>query len=156
MEEQKDRTAVAERDGTQALIAPGETVEPRVIEMKRGIPGFEGVKRYSLTAWEEGSPFGILASLDEGGPSFIVVNPFLACPGYEPAVPEREARFLEIEDASEASLLSIVTIREDPAELTLNLRAPLLMNLRLNLAAQVVLEDERWPVRYSVTETARS
>lgn len=160
VEEQRDKTGVnekgREKSGMQVVIPPGETEESRVVEMKRGIPGFEGVRCYSLRAWAEGTPFGILASLDEEGPSFIVVNPFLACPGYAPEIPEREVRFLGIEDPSETSLLTIVTLRQDSVDLTVNLRAPLVINLRLNLAAQVVLEDDRWPVRHFLVEAAQA
>ncbi|HET58359.1 MAG TPA: flagellar assembly protein FliW [Deltaproteobacteria bacterium] len=127
---------------------PGTT--PRVIEMKRSIPGFEQVRRYSLIAKDDDNPFWLLRGVD-GSPVFVVVDPFLVCPDYDPVIPEREARFLELKDESEATLLVIVAIRREPLSVTVNLRAPLLVNTGKDLAVQVVLEDQDWPVRYTIT-----
>jgi flagellar assembly factor FliW len=126
---------------------PGTT--PRVIVMKRGIPGFEQVRRYHLVAKDENNPFCLLRGVD-GSPVFVVVDPLLVCPDYDPVIPEREARFLELKDESEAALLVIVAIRREPHSVTVNLRAPLLVNTGKNLAVQVVLEDQDWPVRHAI------
>ncbi len=120
-----------------------------IIDMKRGLPGFEGVRRYSLASKGGETPFCLLSGIDKG-PTFIVINPFLVCPDYSPVLPEREARFLGIDDPSRAILFVIVTIRRDPLDVTVNLRAPVVINADLNTAAQVVLEDSELPLRHSI------
>ena len=140
-------------DTIQKNIIHNSGDEPRVIEMKRGIPGFEGVKCYSLRRRDSESPFCILESLGEAGPRFIAVNPFLACPEYEPVIPDREIRLLEIENPSQIFLMVLVTVRRDPLDVTVNLQAPLVINMDRNLAAQVVLEDQDWPFRHSIMPT---
>ncbi|MCK9273918.1 MAG: flagellar assembly protein FliW [Syntrophales bacterium] len=128
--------------------------ENRLIEMKRGILGFENLKRFVFLPQDETVPFWQLRSI-ETGTVFVVINPFLIKPDYAPIIPGRDVRLLEIRKPSDVILMSIITVRREPLKATANLRAPIVINAKLRFAAQVVLEDEEYPLRYPLnTERA--
>ena len=134
-------------DPTKGFINKKEGSEPRIIEMKRGILGFERLKRFDLVSQEETAPFWQLNSVEDGT-IFVVINPFLVKSDYQPVIPDRDVRLLEIDDASDVLLVCIVTIHRQPSGASINLRAPLVINAKKGLAAQVVLEDDEYPLRF--------
>ncbi len=132
------------------LFGPIEVDTARVIEMRRPILGFERLRRYVLLIREEKTPFGWLQSVEEAAVAFVVVNPFVVKGDYEPVLSDEVQGILGIERAEDVALLSIATIRSEPLEVSVNLRAPLVINVRNMTALQAVLEDETYPVRYVI------
>ena len=57
---------------------------------------------------------------------------------------------LGIEKPEDALLLSIVTIRNSPFRVTVNLKAPLVINLKTLRARQVIIETPDYPVRHDL------
>ncbi len=126
-----------------------EVDESRIIRMRRGILGFESLKRYALLVQDKKTtPFCWLQSVDDGAVAFVVINPFTAKPAYDPLFSDGDMRFLEIRRAEEVALLAIVTIRTQPFSVSVNLRAPLVVNVATMTAEQVVLDDPAYPVQY--------
>jgi len=123
----------------------------RIIEMRGGILGFVSLKRFVMIAHEEGSPFQWFQSLDDGSIAFITMNPFIVKPDYEPEIDDRTIEMLEVDKAEDVELMVILTVRSEPAKMTANLRAPLVINKQKRLASQVILEDGQYPVRFSIT-----
>ncbi len=122
----------------------------RVIEMQRPILGFERLRRYVLLIREEKTPFGWLQSVEDAAVAFVVVNPFVVKGDYQPVLSDEVQGILGIEKTDDVALLSIVTIRSEPLEVSVNLRAPIAINVRNMTALQTVLEDEAYPVRYLI------
>jgi flagellar assembly factor FliW len=69
---------------------------------------------------------------------------------YQPVLSDEVQGILGIEKTDDVALLSIVTIRSEPLEVSVNLRAPIVINVRNMTALQTVLEDEAYPVRYLI------
>jgi flagellar assembly factor FliW len=61
---------------------------------------------------------------------------------------------LGLEDPSEARVLSILVVPENVRAMTANLQAPVIVNPKKRVAKQVILTDERFPLRYPVFGTA--
>ena len=127
-----------------------EVDETKVIEMKGPILGFGSLNKFAMIVHEEGSPFHWLQSLDDGTIAFIIVDPFLIKPDYEPEIDDQALAMLEVEHAQDVNLKAIITIRSQPVKITANLRAPLVINKHKKLAGQVILEDEQYPVQYTI------
>lgn len=125
--------------------------ESKIIEMKSGILGFGHLNRFIMVLHEEGSPFHWFQSLDDGSIAFIVMNPFVIKPDYEPEIDDQTLEMLEVDQAGDIDLKVILTIRSEPVKMTVNLRAPLVINKQRKLASQVVLSDEQYPVQYLIT-----
>ncbi len=122
----------------------------RVITMKGCILGFDHLHRYAILPPEKNNPLWWLQSLDDGGVAFVVIDPFVIKPDYQPTICAADRAFLEISREEEISCLAIVTIHSQPFSATANLRAPLVINAAKRLGAQVVLEDDRYPVRHDL------
>lgn len=124
--------------------------ESKIIEMKGGILGFNHLRRFIMIIHEEGSHLYWLQSIEDGSIAFIIMNPFIIKPDYEPEIDDQTLEMLEIDRAEEIDLMVILTVRSEPVKITANLRAPLVMNRDRKLAGQVVLADEQYPVQYNV------
>ncbi len=127
--------------------------ESKIIDMRGGILGFEHLKKYIVHMQDEQNPFWWFQSLDDGKVAFVVINPFIAKHGYEPIIDDNDTKLLEIENAEHVVLLAIVTILQNPFSVSVNLRAPIVVNTEKKIAKQVILEDQTYPVRYYLTTT---
>ncbi|HOL93481.1 MAG TPA: flagellar assembly protein FliW [bacterium] len=114
----------------------------------QGLLGFTPFHRYAILKDPEEAPFLWLQSVDAPDLAFVIVNPFLFFPGYEIQVKAHELGEIQLDDISKATVLTIVTIPENPMELTANLRGPLLINTEKRLGKQFVLIDERYKTKH--------
>ena len=130
--------------------------ESKVITMAGPILGFEQLDRFILIVPDEKKPFWWLQSVDDGAVAFVVANPFAVKPDYEPEIPEEIALVLQSERPEDAVVLTIVTIRKDPLKVTLNLKAPLVIDPVTKRGGQVVLADPEQPIRFDVTDSLKA
>lgn len=116
-----------------------------------GIVGFPDLRQFVLIQHQEGSPYRWLQSVDDGSVAFLVVNPTEFVPGYAPEMPQNAALQLGLAEDTPRLVYTIVTIpRGRPDEMTVNLAGPVVVNAETGQAVQVVLEDERYPIRHRV------
>lgn len=128
-----------------------------VVEFSDGLVGFPDVKRFVLIQHKEGSPYRWLQSLDLGDLAFLVVDPSVYVSEYAPDMPRSFADSLQMQEDTPRLVYTIVTIpRGRPEEMTLNLAGPIVINLATQRAAQIVLEDDRFPIRFSVFQAGAS
>ena len=127
-----------------------EVDESRVIMVTEGIPGFEHLKRYAILPLDKKTPFWWFQSVEDGGIAFVVVDPYILKPDYNPVISEDDMRFLKIECKEDMALMVIVTIRSNPFVVSANLRAPIVVNLKKRLAKQIVLGNSSYPVCYNM------
>ena len=124
-----------------------------VITFPDGIPGFEHTRQYTLvphkTPQGQPSPFRWLQSLEEPSLAFPVINPWSVRPDYAPTVPGVSIKQLGIGDVREqAQFLAVVTIpQNNPAGITVNLLAPILVNRETKAAKQVIVQNESYSIR---------
>lgn len=118
-----------------------------VITMPRGLIGFPPGQRFALVRHSPNTPFEWLQSLDDPALAFVVVEPRRFFPDYEIALSEMEAHQLGIASSEDARILTTVTIRRAPREVTTNLLGPLVISTSSRQAAQIVLEGERYTTR---------
>jgi flagellar assembly factor FliW len=127
-----------------------EVAEDTILTFPEGVPGFERHRRFALIQDPKLAPFSWLQSLHDPLVGFLVIDPGLLVPGYEFDIADPDVELLGLNDPSEASVLSILVVPEDIRAMTANLQAPLIMNPRKRIAKQVILTDERFPLRYPV------
>ncbi len=110
----------------------------------RPIPGapFRHSRNYVLRSLgPQYGPYASLVSMDQPDLSFVVAAPGLLFPDYVYRLPEDEQGALRIEDAAEITTLAMVRRADVPGPVV-NLRAPIVVNKRLKLAAQVLLDED--------------
>jgi flagellar assembly factor FliW len=134
---------------TEAAVstAPLET-RAEVLTFDDGLPGFPGAQRFSIVSQPGLEPFLTLESVEEGGPSFVVVPPVAVVEDYAVPVDDDVAGALGILDPDDAFILAIVAVAGEGGTHTVNLLGPIVVNRHSGQARQVVLVDSDWPLRH--------
>ena len=126
-------------------------VERQILEFPGGLPGFEHARRFVLIDLESPrfSPFLLLQGIDGGTPSMAVLPLDIRCEIYRTEDLSDAARALGIA-FEDCGLLLVSTIRRTDIEVsvTVNLRAPIFVDLRRRCAWQKVLPNDRYAIRH--------
>ena len=111
-----------------------------LVRMPNGMLGFEKIKDYILTTNPEEHPFAWLQVQDDTALAFVVIDPFVALPDYQPDIPQTDVEFLKLNQADDALLLAVVTIH-DEQRATVNLKGPIVVNRHTHVAKQVIIAN---------------
>ena len=125
-----------------------EIPEASVLEFPHGLPGFESHKSFALIEDERYLPFRWLQSLGDPSVAFIVVNPELVVGQYEIHVGDLDVECLELVEGNDPEVMCILVMPEDFRSATVNLKAPIVVNRPRQRGKQVILTDERYPLRF--------
>lgn len=115
-----------------------------IVTIVGGIVGFPAESKYVLL--EYNPPFSWLQSTENPILAFVVVNAAEFGDAYVVPLPYGDHE-LDLKDTDDVAILNLVTVRDDPTLTTVNLKAPVIVNLRTMKGRQVILDDERYPVR---------
>lgn len=121
-----------------------------ILEFPEGIPGFERFKRFGLITIDEEEPFIRLLSIEEPRLGFVLVNPMLIWPDYNPDIGAEDLDGLDFKEADEMAVYCIVTLSAVPSEVTVNLKGPIFLNARTMMARQMILMDENYETKHSI------
>ncbi|KIL40651.1 hypothetical protein SD70_12095 [Gordoniibacillus kamchatkensis] len=110
----------------------------RVVQFDGSILGFEHLNEFTLQIMEEQSPYAYLQSVADPNVGFLVASPFAFFQSYSLEIEEKDKEYLELASAEDAAILSIITIHEPFTASTMNLLAPLVINVRNNKGRQIV------------------
>lgn len=124
--------------------------EADVIEFPWGLPGFPKHRRWLALTVESQSSFVWLQSIDDANLALPSADPYFLFEDYDPKLPAYAAAALGIEDPSDFTILCVVVVTENAEEMTINLFAPVIVNLRTRKARQVVLENSGFSVRQAI------
>jgi flagellar assembly factor FliW len=125
-----------------------EVSPDRVLHFPQGLIGFPGVRRFVILDHRPGSPFKWMLCLEQPDLAFAVVEPGKLVPEYRAPL-DLAARTLGT-DPADVALFVIVTIPSDPMAMTVNLMAPVIVDVRTRTSRQLVLEDARCDPSYRV------
>ena len=125
-----------------------EIDDARIVTLPEGILGFSDARRYTVLDIRKGSSLKWLLSIDRPELALVVTDPYAWFPEYRMPLTDSDAAALAFREDDELSVMAIVTIRGKRREdTTMNLRAPIAVNLRTLLGRQVVLSEDRWGIR---------
>ncbi len=125
--------------------------ENDILYFPSGLPGFENVKKYTLLGRGEADTlFFWLQSIDEPNLAFVVTDPFSINPEYFVDADDSEMEEIDIKNPEDVLTLAIVTVPENVKNTSVNLRAPVLINLKNNMGKQIVMKNETFPVKYYI------
>ncbi|NQU42035.1 flagellar assembly protein FliW [bacterium] len=128
-----------------------EVPEETVLNLPDGVLGLCETKRYVLLEHDsEGTPFKWLQAVDNPDLAFIVMDPNLVVEDYRVEFEEETAEKLGVEKpGADLAMMAIVNIpRENPIAMTVNLRAPIVVQVQKRVGWQIVLPDEDYPIRH--------
>jgi len=133
-----------------------EIPEDKLLNFRGGLVAFEDKKRFFLIENDDKDiPICWLQSADEPGLAFAVVNPFLIKPDYDFELAAADREELGIAGADEVAVLTIVVLPGDIRQMTTNLVAPLVINVRNKTGKQIILQDKRYAVNHSILAELR-
>lgn len=136
-----------------------EIEKEKVICFEKGIIGFPQLVRFTLLHDEEkGSSAGIrwLQSLDEPGFAMPTMDPLLVAEDYNPEVEEDMLKGLGLLEPDNLLVLVTATIPSDLTKMSVNLRAPIIINAEERKACQIILEADKYPVKYPIYDIIQS
>ncbi len=127
-----------------------EYSEKEVIRFKKGIPGFEGLTNFIIKEIEGNPIFKLMHSLDKTDIAFVIVSPFECDNKYEIKLNEETLNELNISESSDVVLYSIVTLHSEMKNITANLKAPLVVNVKKNLGEQIINNKDEYLVKHPI------
>lgn len=127
-----------------------EVPETEIIAFSTGLPGFEDAKRFVTVESDDTDPFVWLQSIDHAELAFLTIPPQLIVREYQPEVSDEARQVLRLESDVDVQVLAIVTVPENPREMTANLRAPIVINRTARVGRQEVGLTGRYPLRHRI------
>lgn len=117
------------------------------VVFEKGLPGFENHKNFEINDIEENQKFKVVNSLDDKSVGFIAISPFDIKKDYEIKLDADTINLLKIDKPEDVLLLNIVTLGKKLENSTVNLKAPLVMSVKNNLGAQLILQDDKYNIK---------
>ena len=127
-----------------------EVDDKALISMPEGMIGLEKFRSYCLIDHQQESIFKWLQSTDEPDLAFLVIDPSDVVAHYEIDLPDWDVEFLGLKNASEAVVVTTVTISTDANSVAANLLAPIVINSRTRVGRQVVLDNGVYTIRHEI------
>ena len=130
-----------------------EVEEEHVVHFKDGMVGFSQFKDYFLIESPNVPLLLWLQSVDEPSIAFPVVEPYFFLRDYKAPMMEADKFRLGYEASHTIKTLVVMTIPSDMTQMTVNMKAPILIDLDTSMATQVILQDKHLLVRQAAHES---
>ncbi len=132
--------------------------EDKVITFEDGIIGFEDCRRYTILYNSEernGSTISWLQSLDVPELALPVISPLSVMTDYNPVVEDDVLQ--PIGELTEENIIILLTLSvpSDITKMTVNLKAPLVINADTRKGCQIIAENPDYVIKYNIYEQVK-
>jgi flagellar assembly factor FliW len=128
-----------------------EIKEEDIINFNRGIIGFEGLKRFVILPGDNQGVFYWLQSVDNEAIRIVLMDTSKFISDYKPVAGNSIAEEIGVfDDPSQLIVYNITIIPENIDDMTVNLKAPIVINKSCNKGFQFVSENEKFPIKYYI------
>lgn len=117
------------------------------ITFKKGIPGFEEHKEFKMYQIENNDKLKMMVSKEDSNIGFIVISPFEVEKEYEIYLDDETINTLDIKNPKEVLILNLITLGKTLETSTVNLKAPLIININNNKGKQLILQDDKYKIK---------
>lgn len=119
----------------------------------KGLPGLEDETKFILLPIEGNDTFQMMQSISNPSIALVLSNPYALVSDYSFEVDDSTIELLSIQNPNDIMVLTVMTVK-DPFELsTLNLQAPLIFNSTNHCAKQMILNDTKYQLRHSISQS---
>ncbi|MFJ7649024.1 flagellar assembly protein FliW [Lysinibacillus sp. NPDC097279] len=126
-----------------------EIVEQDILTFEHGLLGLEEEREFVLLPIDADLPLALLQSVQHVEIGFVVAYPFAFKKDYSFDISEEDREQLQIDKQEDVLPYAIVTMKETFQESTINLLAPVILNIDKKRGKQIVLQDNKaYPLRY--------
>ena len=128
----------------------GEIVinDESIIHFPEGLPGFNNLLRFTIIRCDQTDPIQWLQSIEDADVSLPIINPFIIKEDYEIEVNDDELDIIDTHSEEDMIVLNIMVLTEDLSKMTVNLMAPILINVKAMLGTQVMMDYKPIPIKY--------
>lgn len=129
-----------------------EVDDEKKLTFPGGIIGFPDLQNFVLIHDEEKSDGSIrwMQSIEEPNFAMPVIDPLIILPDYNPQVEEDLLKKLGEYGEGDLLVLVTITVPHDLTKMTVNLKAPFVINTATKKACQIIVED--YEVRFPIYE----
>lgn len=136
------------------LFGEIDVAEEKIIHLENGIVGFPDLQKFTLiydSDDEDNTSIMWFQSLDEPQFALPVLSPKDVRPDYDPTI--NDEYLTPLGDLNEDNLLVLVTVKvpKNIESMTVNLKAPIVINSDTRKGDQIIVEDDE-QVRYPIYE----
>jgi len=124
-----------------------EISEDHLINFVDGIIGFPQLKRYVLIESNIIPLIWWLQSMDAPEVAFPVAEPYFFKRDYKVVMTDADRHCLQYEVTDRLKVLNILTIPTEMARMTVNLKAPVVIDIQKATGTQVIMQDKTLEVR---------
>ena len=136
-----------------------DVADDKIITLEKGMIGFPEYTHFALIFDEEkkDKKFKImwLQSMEDGDVAFPVVDPVSVKEDYKPTVNDELIAPLGEMSEEDTYILVTATVPKRIEDFSVNLKAPIVINMATNKGAQVITEDD-CPVKYKVYDLLKA
>ncbi len=136
------------------LLGEIDIVEQRVLTFPSGLIGMKNLKKFVILDNEAGRLFHWMQSLDDTNVSFLAVEPRFVRKTYRVPVQKELTMRLGITKPREVMVLCLVTLSKET--MTVNLQAPLLINMECRIGKQIIVVDGQYHSRHDLLHELRN
>jgi flagellar assembly factor FliW len=126
-----------------------EVSEKQLIKFPDGILGFEFIREYYLLDIGD-SPFYSLQAAGEAEIAFVLIQPETFMKDYRLSISNADMELLGLEQKEDLLDFAIVTVPENPADMTANLQGPLIVNRKTRIARQAISLNEEFCTKHPI------
>ncbi len=125
--------------------------DDRILYFPQGIVGFPELVQFTLLHDVDRGSDSIhwLQSIQEPAFAMPVMNPLYVAQDYDPQVEDEMLQVLGDLDPEEMLVFVTVTVPKDITQMSVNLKAPIIINAATRTAMQLIVEGE-YPVRFPI------
>lgn len=127
-----------------------EIDELSIIEFEKPILAFEDNKKFAVIDGMNDLVFTFLQSIEDSSLCFLTIPPALVVEEYDIELSEEIVKLLSLEKPEDVLLFNIITVPENVEDMTVNLKAPIIVNVKNRKAAQEVLAEDKFEIRYRI------
>ncbi|RKD24220.1 hypothetical protein BEP19_07390 [Ammoniphilus oxalaticus] len=120
------------------LFGELEIEQKQIVEFPLGLPGFADEQRFVFLPIPD-SPFFSMQSVTSEL-QFFVMNPFELFKDYEFKIPGSSIELLQLSEPESVATWVILTLKDELANSTANMQAPIIVNSQTRIGKQLVLE----------------
>lgn len=131
----------------------------KIIHFENGIVGFPELQDFALVHdVEKGDNVGIrwMQSIQEPAFAMPVMDPLIVKDDYNPIVDDEVLKPIGVFEIEEILVLTTVTVPKDLTKMSVNLKAPIVINVSERKAVQIILDGDEYQVKFPVYEIIKA
>lgn len=132
--------------------------DDKIIVLEKGMIGLPEMQHFALifdAEKEDGGKIKWLQSMDDPETAFPVIDPTVIKKDYSPTINDEILKPLGELTEENMFVLTTVTVPKELEKMSINLKAPIIINSETKKGAQIIVEDDM-PVKYMIYDLLKN